>query len=40
MLFILRRIRKQLLMNNNVKNYPLYAVGEEFLVVIVILIAL
>ena len=39
MLFLLRRIRRKLLSNNKVTTYLLYAIGEIFLVVIGILIA-
>lgn len=39
MLFLLRQIRRKTLMNNKFTTYLLYAVGEVFLVVIGILIA-
>jgi len=39
MLFLLRQIRRKLLMNNKITTYLLYAIGEIFLVVIGILIA-
>ena len=39
MLFLLRKIRRKLLIDNKVKTYMLYAVGEVFLVVVGILIA-
>ena len=39
MLFLLRKIRRKLLTNNKVTTYLLYAIGEIFLVVIGILIA-
>lgn len=39
MLFLLRKIRRKLLMNNKVSTYLFYAVGEVFLVVLGILIA-
>ena len=40
MLHYLRNIRKKLIIQENVKKYLLYAIGEIFLVVIGILIAL
>lgn len=40
MLQFLRRIRKKLIEDGKFKNYLLYAVGELFLVVLGILIAL
>jgi hypothetical protein len=40
MLFFLRKIRRKLLANNKVATYLLYAIGEIFLVVVGILIAL
>ena len=39
MLFLLRQIRRKLLTNNKVTTYLLYAIGEIFLVVVGILIA-
>jgi len=39
MLFLLRKIRRKLMEKNKFTTYPLYAVGEIILVVIVILIA-
>lgn len=40
MLFLLRKIRRKLLMKNKLTSYLLYAVGEIFLVVIGIIIAI